>query len=524
MAASVGFAVNIQGRVGRARSAKQGVGTCSGMAETGGIDFRLVVAVDIKTNGIGRKGDLPWKSIPEDMKHFKSITMGNAVVMGRKTFDSIPRKFRPLQGRKNVVITRNPSEFRARDDVGDDVLVAGSFLAAEELLLEHGVDVAYVIGGADIYKTAMENSRWSRRAYVTEVIGEGMECDVFLPEISGKAWRKISLSETKHVGELKYRFVEYVRSSDEERSAVLLGSPMSVNGDEIAAPHDEMQYLNLVRHIIENGHEKGDRTGTGTLSVFGAQMRFDLRSSFPLLTTKRVFWRGVAEELLWFLRGSTDAKLLSDKNIRIWDGNGSRKFLDDLGFHERREGDLGPVYGFQWRHFGAEYEGPDADYSEKGVDQLKECIHTIKTNPNDRRIIMSAWNPVDLKKMALPPCHMICQFYVANGELSCHMYQRSCDMGLGVPFNIASYALLTYLVAHECNLKPGDFVHTLGDAHVYANHVEALKIQLERKPKPFPQLVIKDREGRNGIEDYEFSDLEIIGYDCHKTIKMDMAV
>mmetsp|Transcript_38422 Transcript_38422/g.151717 ORF Transcript_38422/g.151717 Transcript_38422/m.151717 type:complete len:340 (-) Transcript_38422:20-1039(-) len=335
---------------------------------------------------------------------------------------------------------------------------------------------------------------------------------------------QISLSETKHVGELKYRFVEYVRSSDEERSAVLLGSPMSVNGDEIAAPHDEMQYLNLVRHIIENGHEKGDRTGTGTLSVFGAQMRFDLRSSFPLLTTKRVFWRGVAEELLWFLRGSTDAKLLSDKNIRIWDGNGSRKFLDDLGFHERREGDLGPVYGFQWRHFGAEYEGPDADYSEKGVDQLKECIHTIKTNPNDRRIIMSAWNPVDLKKMALPPCHMICQFYVANGELSCHMYQRSCDMGLGVPFNIASYALLTYLVAHECNLKPGDFVHTLGDAHVYANHVEALKIQLERKPKPFPQLVIKDREGRNGIEDYEFSDLEIIGYDCHKTIKMDMAV
>ncbi|KAJ8901760.1 hypothetical protein NDN08_003966 [Rhodosorus marinus] len=494
------------------------------MAETGGIDFRLVVAVDVKTNGIGRNGDLPWKSIPEDMKHFKSITMGNAVVMGRKTFDSIPRKFRPLQGRKNVVITRSVSEFRARDDVGDDVLVAGSFLAAEELLREHGVDVAYVIGGADIYKTAMENSHWSRRAYVTEVIGEEMGCDVFLPQISGKDWRKISLSETKHLGELKYRFVEYVRASDEERSEALLGSPISVNGEETVPPHDELQYLNLVRQIIDNGHEKGDRTGTGTLSVFGAQMRFDLRTSFPLLTTKRVFWRGVAEELLWFLRGSTDAKLLSDKNIRIWDGNGSREFLDNLGFQERREGDLGPVYGFQWRHFGADYEGPDADYSEKGVDQLIECIETIKTNPNDRRIIMSAWNPVDLKKMALPPCHMICQFYVANGELSCHMYQRSCDMGLGVPFNIASYALLTYLVAHECNLKPGDFVHTLGDAHVYANHVEALKIQLERKPKPFPQLVIKDREGRRGIEDYEFSDLEMIGYDCHKTIKMDMAV
>jgi len=251
-------------------------------------------------------------------------------------------------------------------------------------------------------------------------------------------------------------------------------------------------------------------------------MRFNLRETFPLLTTKKVFWRGIVEELLWFLKGSTNSKILSDKGIKIWDANGSRKYLDSIGLANREEGDLGPVYGFQWRHWGAQYNSMHEDYSGAGIDQLAQCIHTIKTNPNDRRIIMSAWNPSDLSQMALPPCHMFCQFYVANGELSCQMYQRSCDMGLGVPFNIASYALLTCLVAQVCDLKPGDFIHTLGDTHIYRNHIEELKEQIKRKPKTFPTLSLN--KSIKQIEQFTIDDIQIMSYQYHPAIKMDMAV
>ena len=216
-------------------------------------------------------------------------------------------------------------------------------------------------------------------------------------------------------------------------------------------------------------------------------MRFDLGESFPILTTKDVFWRGVAEELIWFVRGETNAKLLSDKKIKIWDGNASREFLDKQGLTEREEWDLGPVYGFQWRHFGADYTTMHADYTNQGFDQLAEVIKQLKTNPTSRRILMSAWNASDLTKMALPPCHILAQFYVtADNKLSCQMYQRSCDMGLGVPFNIASYSLLTCMLAQVCGLKRGEFIHCLGDAHVYKNHVEPLMEQLKRHPMPFP--------------------------------------
>lgn len=287
--------------------------------------------------------------------------------------------------------------------------------------------------------------------------------------------------------------------------------------------HEEQQYLKLIRKIIDTGNVKGDRTGTGTRSLFGAQLRFCLRNGkLPLLTTKRVFFRGVLEELLWFVRGSTSAKELQDKDVRIWDGNSSREYLDSLGLKDREEGDLGPIYGFQWRHFGAEYTNMHADYTGKGVDQLKQLIETIKTNPNDRRMILSAWNPPALKEMALPPCHCLAQFYVANGELSCQMYQRSADMGLGVPFNIASYSLLTYMIAHVTNLKPGDFIHTLGDAHVYNNHITALEKQLERTPRPFPTLQIQRQVA--DIEDFVASDFSVQGYDPHPKIQMDMAV
>ncbi|RCK67305.1 Thymidylate synthase [Candida viswanathii] len=295
----------------------------------------------------------------------------------------------------------------------------------------------------------------------------------------------------------------------------------------------EQAYLDLCERIIKEGEHRPDRTGTGTKSLFAPpQLRFDLSNdTFPLLTTKKVFSKGIIHELLWFIAGSTDAKILSDKGVKIWEGNGSREFLDKLGLTHRREGDLGPVYGFQWRHFGAEYKDCDADYTGQGYDQLQDVIKKLKTNPYDRRIIMSAWNPPDFEKMALPPCHVFCQFYVnfpknAKPKLSCLLYQRSCDMGLGVPFNIASYALLVKMIAHVVDMDCGEFIHTLGDAHVYLDHIDALKEQLQRTPKEFPKLVIKEerKDEIKSIDDFKFEDFEIVGYEPYPPIKMKMSV
>ncbi|KAF1990525.1 thymidylate synthase [Aulographum hederae CBS 113979] len=306
------------------------------------------------------------------------------------------------------------------------------------------------------------------------------------------------------------------------------------------ATHEEHQYLDLVREILEQGERRPDRTGTGTLSIFAPRpLKFKLSDNgkliLPLLTTKRVFTRAVIAELLWFIQGSTSSLPLSEVGVKIWDGNGTREFLDKVGLSHREVGDLGPVYGFQWRHFGAEYVDATADYSGQGVDQLANIIHTLKTNPYDRRIILSAWNPSDLKKMALPPCHLFAQFYVSfprqegaaegtepKGHLHCQMYQRSCDMGLGVPFNIASYALLTHMIAHVCDLIPGSFTQVMGDAHVYIDHIDALKTQLEREPRPFPELEVAREEG-GSIDGWKAEDFVVKGYDPHKAIAMKLS-
>lgn len=287
--------------------------------------------------------------------------------------------------------------------------------------------------------------------------------------------------------------------------------------------HEEYQYLDLVREILTTGYHRGDRTGTGTLSIFGRTMRFSLRDgTIPLLTTKRTFWRGVATELLWFISGSTNAGDLSDQGVRIWEGNSSREYLDRAGLESREVGDLGPIYGFQWRHFGAAYGTMHDNYIGRGVDQLARLIEMIKTDPTSRRLILSAWDPASIDEMALPPCHVMAQFWVNEGELSCQMYQRSADMGLGVPFNIASYALLTMLIAKCCGLRCGDLIHVMGDCHVYINHKDALWEQLERRPTTFPTLKINT--DNVDIDGFELDDFELIGYRPHGPIKMDMAV
>jgi thymidylate synthase len=262
------------------------------------------------------------------------------------------------------------------------------------------------------------------------------------------------------------------------------------------------QYLELLDHVMRNGYRKADRTGTGTISVFGYQMRFALDQGFPLLTTKKLHLRSIIHELLWFLRGSTNVKYLHDNKVTIWD-----EWVAE-------DGELGPIYGYQWRSWPKPGGG--------SVDQISNVVNSIKTNPDSRRHIVSAWNVGDLDKMALPPCHLLFQFYVAGGRLSCQMYQRSCDIFLGVPFNIASYALLTLMMAQVTGLKPGEFVHTLGDAHIYLNHMEQVKLQLTREPYPSPQMKINP--GVNNILDFRFEDFELLNYQSHPHIKGDIAV
>lgn len=285
----------------------------------------------------------------------------------------------------------------------------------------------------------------------------------------------------------------------------------------------ESQYINLIKHILENGISKDDRTGIGTLSIFSYNMTFNLRESFPLLTTKKVYWKGVVEELLWFISGSTNSNILKEKGVKIWEGNSSREFLDSRGLSHYDQGDIGAGYGFQWRHFGAKYTNMYDSYEGQGIDQLKDVIYKIKNTPDDRRIIMSAWNPSDIDKMALPPCHIFVQFWVDTNkkELHSQMYQRSCDVGLGVPFNIASYALLTCIIAKLCDLTPGDFHYCMGDTHIYKNHIDAMKLQITRDPYDFPKINIKDI---TDIDNIKFDDIELIDYKYYENIKMNMAV
>jgi thymidylate synthase len=277
-------------------------------------------------------------------------------------------------------------------------------------------------------------------------------------------------------------------------------------------------YLDLLQHILEHGDDKGDRTGTGTRSVFGHQMRFDLAQGFPLLTTKKVHFRSIAIELLWFLKGDTHVDYLQQQRVSIWDEWAT---AEQTARFARPEGELGPVYGHQWRNFGAT-QNPDGSYQQDGFDQIAWLINEIKTNPNSRRLIVSGWNPQEAGQVALPPCHTLFQFFVQNGKLSCQLYQRSADVFLGVPFNIASYALLTHMLAQVCHLQVGDFIWTGGDSHLYCNHFSQAQQQLARQPLALCQLKLNPE-----IDDlfaFGFDDIELVNYQSHPAIKAPVAI
>lgn len=440
-----------------------------------------LIACVCEDNGIGYKGKIPWY-LPEDLKFFREKTLGYPVIMGKNTYFSLGKS---LEGRQNVVISTSLKS----SELPLDVILYKSFEDCLELLEFSDI---FVIGGEVLYNKTLEIAD---TIYLTQIY-EKFDCDTFFPEIKNfKKQESSGILKSKNV--LYYQYFVYNRKSQ------------------------EYQYLDLLSKILKNGIDKSDRTGVGTKSIFGVQMRFDISKEFPLLTTKKVPFKTIIKELLWFISGSTNSKLLENQGVNIWKGNTSREFLDNLGLLHLPEGDIGPMYGFQWRHWGAHYYHCNAKYEGIGIDQLANVIKEIKTNPNSRRLIVTALNPSFYQDSVLLPCHTLFQFYVNDGYLSCHLYQRSGDMFLGVPFNIASYSALTYAIAKITGLKPGTFIHSIGDAHIYNNHIPQVKEQLSREPKKMPSLHIKSRFS---IDDFDINDFELSDYDSHPYIKGVMAI
>lgn len=456
-----------------------------------------VILASTVNNGIGLKGTIPWH-IPADLKYFKSLTINKIVVMGYNTWVSINSK--PLPNRINVILTRKTGLVNTEDVY---------FFNDYETIINHFIarlDDIFFIGGSSIYNWALKDPR-VKNVYHT-LITYHFTCDTFYDGIDTRQFQLVSSEPI---------------TDDYQTSVVALKMVYKRNEPE----YSEEEYLRVVKSIISNGILKTNRTAVQTISQFGLTMKFNLEDdSFPLLTTKKVFVKGIIEELLFFIRGSTNSNELSEKGIKIWEQNTTREFLDQRGLKRYKVGDMGPLYGFQWRFSGAEYEGYDKDYTGQGIDQLIKLINDIKNDPGSRRLLMCTWIPKDLDKMVLCPCHVLFQVYIRSSSsssklyLDSMMYQRSADVALGVPFNIASYALLSKIIAHCCGLEAGIYTHVMGDAHIYVNHVEPLKTQLTRSPRPWPKLKILT-DNRN-ITQFKYEDFSITDYNPHPAIKMDM--
>jgi dihydrofolate reductase/thymidylate synthase len=471
--------------------------------------FSIISAFAKSSRGIGRNGKLPWQ-ISEDMKHFSRITQKtknnhakNAVIMGRKTFESLPTTHRPLKNRHNIIIS-------SKMETSNHYSVFNNFNdALQSLEREPRFENLFVIGGESIYREAI-NHDLCERLILTEIDDSKSpyECDTFFPEIPSK----FKLVDVKNGSNQNLKFLTYQNWSD-------LSS-------------DENQYLQLLQDIIEKGEVKDGRNGK-VISLFGEpQHKFDLRKGFPLLTTKRMPFKMIIKELLFFIRGDTDAKILDNDSVKIWNGNTTREFLDKRGLKDYKEGDMGPMYGWNWRHFGTEYYGCAKNYTDKGFDQLKNLIHEIVNNPNSRRLLLTTFDPSKVSSSVLAPCHgLIIQFNVSGNYLDCKMYQRSVDTALGYPFNIASYASLMHMIAHVTGLIPRNLFMTLGDTHLYEQHVDKIKIQTQRIPLKFPTMQITkifDQAKTTIDEKVEFlenlspEDFELVDYQYYPGIKMRM--
>lgn len=469
--------------------------------------FDIIVAID-ENNLIGMNNLLPWKS-PIDLKFFKNKTsetelpnQQNIVIIGRKTFDSIKK---PLPNRINCVISKqNIDGVQVYNNI-DSII--------DTYKKDNNINNIFVIGGSQIYDIALK-SPYLRYLYVTHInsgitLNSDNEYTMF-PISKSEFVKKYPLLNESSVQDNQYslKFCKYINPM--YKTNVYSNITSNVN-------LEEYQYLKLLNNIMTTGDKRQTRNAV-TISTFGNFLKFSLENHFPILTTKRIYWRGVVEELLWFLKADTNALNLADKKVKIWIPNTTREFLDNRRL-SYNVGDIGPMYGFQWLHYGAEYKGMEHNYDKQGFNQLQYCIDLLKNDPYNRRILMTTYNPSAVKQSVLAPCHgIVVQFYVENEKISCHMYQRSSDSFLGLPFNISSYSLLVYIIAKETGLKPGNLYISLGDTHIYDQHIDAVKTQLARTPIEFPKLEFNKKE----INEYNFEDFKLVGYSPQKTIKANM--
>ena len=479
----------------------------------------------------GRDHRLPWTAanrslLKTDTAFFRALTIHGAVIMGRNTFESLLHT--PLPHRVNVVVTRSEP-----NPPVPGVCYVQSLESALSLFRSAAEALpCWVIGGPRLIEEALTHPECAG-AYITQVLQQFDQCDTHIDlALESELLRACDFEHarcspayaTETITDefpkpFYYQIHHYRRMKRRECSAVLTIQSLQ----PVPPAHPEHQYLDILREVMELGVPRDDRTGTGTRSLFGRTMRFDLsQGSFPLLTTKTVNFRAVVAELLWMISGSTDTRTLHAQGVKIWDANASREALDRAALYHYAEGDLGPSYGHQWRHAGARYINCTTDYTGQGIDQIARLVTQLSTHPNDRRMILSSWNVADLDKMALPPCHMSAQFYVAHGALSCCVYQRSADLFLGVPFNIASYALLTLMLAQVASLRAGELIHHLGDAHIYNNHVDVVQQQLGRTPTAWP--TVKLNPTIRNMDRFRIEDVEVVGYRPIGPLRASMAV
>jgi len=434
--------------------------------------IELIMAMD-NNGGIGYKNYIPW-NCTEELNIFKQKTMNKIVVCGTTTFKTLP----DLTNRTVIQLSRTRTE---RED---------TITSLDEIL---AMDDIVIIGGAQVYEYTILNYLSNISVFHLSIMKQNdFHVDTYF---NTDLFRHFTISTCKEYDE----FIHY---------------------ELIPQEHPEQQYLDILRTILKHGDETEGRNGK-TISLFKQDMKFDLRDGFPLLTTKKMFTRGIIEELLFFLRGDTDTTILKEKNVNIWNGNTNREFLDSLGMYNRREGVMGPMYGYQWRHYNSPYDEEGACPKETGIDQLSYVVHLINTQPKSRRILMTAFNPVQLFEGVLPPCHsVVLQFFVKDDSLDMFAYSRSADMFLGVPFNIASYALFLSIIAKITNKTPR-FLHiTLGDSHIYSEHVEQVKSQISQVPYQFPTLTISDKlTTLDDIQSLSVNDFTISNYKSHKSIK-----
>lgn len=437
--------------------------------------------------GIGKDNKIPW-NCSEDLKHFRELTNGSTVIMGRKTFESIGK---PLPNRHNIVLSRNP-EFKY-----EGVTVINDYNELGHYIFNGDIDI-FIIGGTEIYKKFINSAK---SIYLTEILGK-YECDTFFPEIPSEFIIKSSSDLLTSSSGVKYRFIEYTNDRDHRENNSLIS-------------HDQI-YIDHCKNILKNGNERSDRTGTGTVSVFGTQLKFDISTNFPLLTTKFVSFKSIIEELLWILRGDTDVKILEEKGIKIWTANTTREFLDKQGKFDYPEGILQYGYGYQLRNQNGSF------------DQLEYILNLLKTDPFSRRIMWNLWTPSDISRSVLPPCHILFQLYVEeiNGikHLSGMVTMRSNDVFLGKIFNICSYSALIYILAKKTGMMPKDLVFSTGDDHIYNSHLNQVTEQINRSIRSSPIMKVNDSVIDKDFSDITFKDFELIGYYPHPSISAPMAI